>query len=222
MIRTGKASIVCTPERPKPGERVTLSNADNTGVRAWRWVLRAPVGCELENRPAVDSTTTFVPQTAGVYEVELFVNEGHDFAGQRQRVRLEVGDLSLGDRLLIKADEMQIALEPHQGDDGSLAFKQTEDHIALLREAAAALKGSNILHAALAEVGDKACGIVVAHGGHTIDLLLPASGTSVWVAFGVPDARDENGELLQVDVRGATIQEALDLCARACDEAEEV
>lgn len=37
---------------------------------------------------------------------------------------------------------------------------------------------------------------------------------------GQPDARDEHDEPLQVDAMGDTIQEALDACADACDEAE--
>lgn len=97
---------------------------------------------------------------------------------------------------------------------------------ALLQQAAEALAPKPqpariaALTSALAELGDKACGLVVSHRGWTIDLLLPTEGDAGWVAFGQPDARDEHDDPLQVDAMGDTIQEALDACADACDEAE--
>ena len=66
------------------GTPVTLSNDDNTGVRVWRWALvSVPTGSSATLSGTTSPTTTFTPDVAGSYLIELQVNEG--LKGERDR-----------------------------------------------------------------------------------------------------------------------------------------
>lgn len=88
---TGKASIICAASVPAAPNVFLAHNADNTGVRMWRWSLIKPPGSTAVLEPsALQSTTLFVADTPGSYVLELQVNEGLQEAGQVHRVKLTV------------------------------------------------------------------------------------------------------------------------------------
>jgi frataxin-like iron-binding protein CyaY len=78
------------------------------------------------------------------------------------------------------------------------------------------------IKAALEQLGDKVIGLQVEHRGHIMDVQPLGTEEPVWCAFGYPDAMDEHGYPEQVDASAETIQEALDRCADAMDEAEAI
>lgn len=59
------------------GTAVTLTNADDTGVRSWRWrLVEVPIGSATTLLNPVQSSASFVPDVAGSYLIELAVDEG--------------------------------------------------------------------------------------------------------------------------------------------------
>lgn len=56
---------------------VQLRNADDSGVRAWRWeIVDRPAGSAASLSSPVSAAPTFTPDVAGSYLIELVVNEG--------------------------------------------------------------------------------------------------------------------------------------------------
>lgn len=71
----GAAKVVVTGE-PKVGSTITLSNADNTGVRVWHWGLLPPDGSEAFLADPMGSKSSFKIDRPGAYAVRLRVNAG--------------------------------------------------------------------------------------------------------------------------------------------------
>lgn len=71
----GAAKVVVTGE-PKVGRTITLSNADNTGVRIWHWGLLPPDGSEAFLVDPMGSKSSFKIDRPGAYAVRLRVNAG--------------------------------------------------------------------------------------------------------------------------------------------------
>jgi hypothetical protein len=56
---------------------VQLRNADDSGVRSWRWdIVDRPAGSAAALSSPVSAAPTFTPDVAGSYLIELVVNEG--------------------------------------------------------------------------------------------------------------------------------------------------
>lgn len=64
---------------------VTLSNASNAGVRAWRWTMvDRPTGSTAVLSNPLAAQATFTPDVAGSYLIQLTVNEGRSGEVQRR------------------------------------------------------------------------------------------------------------------------------------------
>lgn len=88
----------------KVGERVDLSNFDDTGVRAWRWSLvERPGGSEAAIADPIAAHTWFKLDQPGKYTVELMVNDGHGPRRYRTSLRAD------GDALVAAMEAAQKA-----------------------------------------------------------------------------------------------------------------
>ena len=77
----------------KVGERVDLSNHDDTGVRTWRWnLVERPEGSEASIVDPIAAHAWFKPDQPGRYTVELMVNDGHGPRRYRTTLHAE-GDM---------------------------------------------------------------------------------------------------------------------------------
>ena len=62
---------------------VTLRNANDSGVRSWRWSLKIPKGSAATLSNVTAAAPVFTPDVAGTYVVSLAINEG--LTGQTDR-----------------------------------------------------------------------------------------------------------------------------------------